>query len=166
MNAQILKTFSFEQLRLTNLVMHAGKVLLVAMFFLMLFAVLHPDVRTQMRSSFVSDARVVLSTVEADLTGSGGLYKVAKVRVGSILNLEIYEFMRDGSQRLTERIEIPDRRDGFFIFNGQTANLAVEDIDGDGRPEIVAPTFDNNLVGRLNIYNFDATAGSSAKMAR
>jgi hypothetical protein len=125
----------------------------------MIVAALHPTVRSSMRSSFVKDYRMIVSTAHGDLLGNGTEMIVAKIRTRDSLFLEIYEPKDDGSQRLVERIEMPDHKDGYFNFNGEAMNLAIDDVDGDGRLDILAPSFDQNLVGHLNIYHFDQSSG-------
>lgn len=133
--------------------------------------VLHPDLRTYARSVVRQDFRTVVSTARGDLTGTGSLYTVAKVKTRDNMYLEIFQTIADGAPQLVERIELADSRDAFFNFNAGegatndktiTSNLAIADIDGDGRPEILAPTFDRNLVGRLNVVRYnDSTNGFS-----
>lgn len=132
-------------------------------------AVVHPDVRTSVRSSLRSDFRTVVSTAKGDLSGTGVMFTVAKIKTRDNIYLEIFETVIEqtldgdsetassGSEapRLVERIEITDARDAFFSFNGQATNLAIDDVNGDGRPEILVPTFDRNLVGRLNVFEYN-----------
>lgn len=133
-------------------------------------AVIHPDVRTSVRSSLRSDFRTVVSTAKGDLSGTGVMFTVAKIKTRDNIYLEIFETVIEqtlddesetgsskgsSQQRLVERIEIADARDAFFSFNGQATNLAIDDVNGDGRPEILVPTFDRNLVGRLNVFEYN-----------
>ncbi len=141
-------------------------------------AVVHPDVRTSVRSSLRSDYRTVVSTAKGDLSGTGIMFTVAKVKTRDNIYLEIFETVVDqtlGSEnnsetsstpRLVERIEISDARDAFFSFNGQATNLAIDDVNGDGRPEILAPTFDRNLVGRLNVFEYNNDTREFSRVMR
>jgi hypothetical protein len=147
--------------RIIEIATNSAKVVLIALCAMMLISVLHPDVRSQVRGTFVHDYRTIVSTVEGDLTGKGSHYKVAKVKTQDNMLLEIYELSANGSQKLVDRIVLADKRDGYFNFKNQASNLAIDDIDGDGRPEILVPSFDNNLVGHLNVYSFDPQTGTS-----
>jgi hypothetical protein len=118
-------------------------------------AAVHPDLRSSVRSATRTDFRQVLSTARGNLTGDGKQYTVAKIKTRDSLSLEVYETLEDGGTKLIERMILPDFRDGYFSFNGQATNLAIEDINEDGRPEILAPSFDQNLVGHLNVYTFN-----------
>lgn len=142
--------------KIINFLTLAARGFLFLLFAVMLLAALHPEVRSSMRTTLVKDFRMVVSTAHGDLTGSGVALTVAKVKTRDALFIEVYEPRSDGGQHLVERIELADKRDGYFNFNGQATNLAIDDIDGDGRPEILVPTFDHNLVGRLNIYRYNA----------
>lgn len=139
---------------------------LTTMFAGMLVVALHPDVRTQVRGTFMKDYRMVVSTAKGKLAGDERLFTVAKVKTRDTLSLEIFEMLDNGSQKLVEKIQMNDLKDGYFSFNGQATNLAIDDIDGDGRPEILAPSFDSNLVGRLNVYNYDQASGNFQRIIR
>jgi hypothetical protein len=156
----------FKNLNPTLLLLNICRVLLIAAFAISLVSVLHPDVRSQIRGAFVHDFRTIVSTARGDLLGNGTQLTVVKVKTQNSLGLEVYQAEADGSNRLLEHIELPDKKDGYFNFNGQATNLAIDDVDGDGRPEIVAPSFDQNLVGRLNIYKFKAESNSFERMIR
>jgi hypothetical protein len=138
-------------------------------------AAVHPDVRASVRGSLRADYRTVVSTARGDLSGTGTIYTVAKVKTRDNIYLEIFETIMEqtesgksatATQRQVERIEISDARDAFFSFNGQATNLAIDDVNGDGRPEILVPTFDRNLVGRLNVIEYDQDAQSFTKVVR
>jgi hypothetical protein len=143
-------------------------------------AVVHPDVRTSVRGSLRSDFRTVVSTAKGDLSGTGVMFTVAKIKTRDNIYLEIFETVieqtLDGESttassgsaapRLVERIEITDARDAFFSFNGQATNLAIDDVNGDGRPEILVPTFDRNLVGRLNVFEYNNDTREFSKVIR
>lgn len=137
-----------------------------------------PEVRAGVRGTLLKDFRSVVSTVTGDLSGDGRIFTVAKVKTRNNIYLEIFttvantstdtlvdghsETIEAAAPQLVERIEIPDSRDAFFSFNGQASNLAIDDVDGDGRKEILVPTFDRNLVGRLNVFQYnDSTRGFS-----
>lgn len=144
-------------------------------------AVVHPDVRTSVRSSLRSDFRTVVSTAKGDLSGTGVMFTVAKIKTRDNIYLEIFETVieqtlegesentsasESSATRLVERIEISDARDAFFSFNGQATNLAIDDVNGDGRPEILVPTFDRNLVGRLNVFEYNNDTREFSRVVR
>lgn len=141
--------------RTTQNAVLASRIVLILAFAAFFIAALHPDVRSSMHTALVKDYRIILSTARGDLLGTGSEMTVAKIRTRDGLFIEIYEAKDDGSQRLVERFELADKKDGYFNFNGQATNLAIDDVDGDGRPEILVPSFDQNLVGHLNIYRYD-----------
>ena len=123
-------------------------------------SVMIPDIRNTIRGHLLKDYRIVVSTAQGNLTGSNEVYTVAKIKTRTNMFLEIYAPAVDGFAKLVEKIELSDRRDGFFSFNGQATNLAIEDIDGDGRQEILAPSFDNDLVGHLQVFKYNANRRS------
>jgi hypothetical protein len=133
---------------------------------LMMIAALNPDIRSGLRASLLNDQRQVVSTAKGHLAGDSRMFTVAKVKTAGALSLEIFEVIGNGQEKLVEKIELADARDGYFDFNGHSSNLAIDDVNGDGRPEILAPTFDNNLVGHLNVYNLDPESNSIQKVIR
>ncbi|MES2854621.1 MAG: hypothetical protein V4692_02105 [Bdellovibrionota bacterium] len=139
---------------------------LVALFAVMLIATLHPDLRAGVRSVVMTDYRTVIATAQGKLSADDVNYSVVKVKTRDSLALEIYQNGADGEQKLIEKIIMPDIKDGYFSFDNQTTNLAIDDIDGDGRMEILAPSFDKNLVGRLNVYNFDVESKAFQRVLR
>lgn len=157
----MIKRFASPQtlLRVSQLVL---TLIAVAAF----VAVIHPDVRASVRGTIRADYRTVVSTAKGDLSGAGSMYTVAKVKTRDNIYLEIFENIVNEAPRLVERIELADTRDAFFNFDGQATNLAIEDIDGDGKPEILAPTFDRNLTGRLNVFHYDETTRDFQKVIR
>lgn len=144
----------------------AARTALIGLCGMMMVVALHPDVRSGVRTAVMGDYRQVVSTAQGHLAGDARMFTVAKVKTRDSLSLEIFETVGNGQQKLVEKIALADSRDGFFDFNGQATNLAIDDINGDGRPEILAPTFDNNMVGRLNVYNFDPESNSFQKSIR
>ncbi len=149
-----------------DLLYRVTRVFLTGLFAIMLIVTLHPDVRTSVRGTFVKDFRTVVSTAKGHLAGDEREFTVAKVKTRDSMSLEIFEMSANGSQKLVEKIVMADQKDGYFNFNGQATNLAIDDIDGDGRPEILAPSFDTNLVGRLSVYNFDQASGNFQRIVR
>lgn len=155
-----------KALTLQNSIFAIGRIALMGLAAIMIIAALHPDVRSAVRGTFSKDFRNVVSTAQGNLAGDERVFTVTKIKTSDSLSLEIFEQMGNGTQKMVERIALADSRDGYFDFNGQATNLAIDDIDGDGQPEILVPTFDNNMVGRLNVYNFDASSKSFNKMVR
>jgi hypothetical protein len=156
-----------EKLTAKQLGILIGRTTLMAVCLLMMFAALHPETRVFVRTLLSnSEQRQVISTAQANLAGDSRVFTVAKVKAAGVLSLEIFENYGNGQQKLVEKIQLADSRDGYFDFNGHASNLALSDINNDGRPEILAPTFDNNLVGHLNIYGFDSESNAFQKIVR
>jgi hypothetical protein len=115
-----------------------------------------PTSREFIRSVIISNSRTILAKAEADLTGHGMRVAVIKVRTADSLALEVFENDGDSQKlRFVKRIVLPEKRDAYFNFRGNATNLVVTDVDSDGQLEIVSPTFDENLVPRLNVYKYD-----------
>lgn len=119
--------------------------------------VLNPDAHTHIRGLLHKDSRIVLSTAMGDLMSNGTLTQVVKIKTAKGIQLEIYGTPKNGIMPLLQVLELPDQhRDAFFQLNDQSTNLALDDVNGDGRIDILAPAFDNDLVSHLNIFSFNS----------
>jgi hypothetical protein len=115
-----------------------------------------PQFRETLRGLLVINSREILAKADADLTGQGFKVSIIKVQTSDSLALEVFQSEVDGVKlQFVRRLVLPESRDAYFNFRGNAANLVVTDVDGDGTLEIVAPTFDDNLVPRLNVYKYD-----------
>lgn len=128
---------------------------LVAVTLSLGLCILHPAVRETLRAQIFRPYRTILSIAVGDVFQNGINVEVLKVRNQQGLFLEIYG-TTDASKPLLERVRLPDLQDGYFHFHGEASNLALHDVDGDHQIEIVAPTFDENLIPHLNIYRYNA----------
>jgi hypothetical protein len=121
-------------------------------------SVLHPLVREGLRAQLLLPRRTILSVASGDIFNNGTMAQVLKIRTEKGLFLEIYgPDLENGDRLLLAQVQLPDSRDGYFHFRGQAANLALQDVDGDGAVEIMAPTFDENLMAHLNVYRYNAS---------
>ena len=124
-----------------------------------------PQSREIIRNMLVSESRTVLAKAEADLTGHGLKVIVVKVQTADTIALEIFENSADQEKlKFLKRLVLPEKKDAYFSFRGNATNLVVTDVDGDGVLEIVAPTFDENLIPHLNVYKFNAETGDFTKL--
>ncbi len=139
---------------LTNSLKITAVLFLASMFII----VLDSDLRSNIRSLMKPSSRTVLAVAKADLELNGNMNEVLKIKTGDKLSLEVYSIRGNEKlgthQQLIASIDLPDHKDGYFTFNGEVTNLAIDDIDNDKRPEILATTFDNDLVAHLNVYRY------------
>jgi hypothetical protein len=142
-----------------KILLAAGQTALAMLFIVSLIAALHPDARSGIRDTVLSDYRMIVSTTKADLANDGIEYTIVKVKTRDGLLLEIYRPEADGQISLAERVVLADSKDGIFKIKRQATKHMVSDIDQDGKAEILAPSFDRDLVGRLNIFKFEDGKG-------
>ncbi len=128
--------------------------LLVAITLSLGLCVLHPNVREALQSQLFRPYRMILSVTTGDLFRDGSDVQILKVRNQEGLFLEIYG-LTDPAKPLLARLRLRDLQDGYFHFHGEASNLALHDVDGDQHIEIVAPTFDDNLIPHLNIFRYN-----------
>jgi hypothetical protein len=126
---------------------------------ILMAVVLTPSLRQRIQDHFIPSGREILATAEGDLLNNHGMAKVLKYRDRDGIHLEILTLQPDGATTMVERIQLPDKHDGLFNFHGHVTRLAIADVDQDGQVELLAPTFDNQLVPHLNVFRYNpATA--------
>ena len=140
-------------------VQYLPQILFLFVFAMISVAVLHPQIRENLRTKVLPEDREILSTVTGDIMGDGSVLKVIKVRSKVGLFLEVYKPNQNGASTKMAQIELKDSKDGYFNFNGRTANLALKDINGDSIAEIIAPSFDEDFVAHLNVYSYNTFTG-------
>lgn len=133
-----------------------GRSVLLAFAISLLITVCVPSFREQFRMMIrESQAREVLSSVEAFLDEETRV-KIVKLRTDAKLYLEVYKSDPKKVGELIQRIELIYGRDGYFMLKGQASNLAV--VYRDGVPEIVSPSFDDNMVAHLHVFRYNPLA--------
>lgn len=121
----------------------------------LLAAVLVPSVREKAQNYFAKSGHEILATAEGDLLNDGSTTKVIKFRNGDGIYVEVLKMQPSGDTKLVDRILLADKHDGLFNYQGHVTRLAIADIDNDGKLELLAPTFDNQLVPHLNVFRYN-----------
>lgn len=137
----------------------------LGMMCLSLSLAFHSGLKYEIRNGLALNERVVLSTVTGNITQDGILSKVIKVRSENKIFIEVYQLGANG-QELISKLPIPHSHDGYFHLRGESSNLILNDVDGDSIPEIVAPSFDHNMVAHLNVYKYDRESNSFYLMTK
>lgn len=114
-----------------------------------------PNLRSKVKEAFSSSSREVLAKVSGKIGPNGPHLTVLKIKSGGHLSLEVYSEEENGSLALMTKLPLFEARDGHFLLQGNATNLALTDVDKDGNLEIVAPTYDEQMVPRLNIFRFN-----------
>jgi hypothetical protein len=126
-----------------------------AIYFFSVFVLFYSPLREYWRSGFAPADRKVLAVASGAMFRDARIQRVVKVLTPEGINLEIYGPLEKGVQPRLDTVFIQDRRDAFFDLQGRATNLALKDMDGDGRPEIIAPTYDRDGVAHLNVFSYD-----------
>ncbi len=119
-----------------------------------------PGLRQEFKGYFFPSQRTILAKISGDLTGQGVLVTVLKIQSGENLFLEVFVEESPGNSSLLAKLNLAEKRDGYFSLKGNATNLGLADVDADGTLEIIAPTFDDQMVARLNIYKFNSQTRS------
>ena len=131
-------------------------------WFLFVFAILNistiiilfSPARGWIQSRIIPQGQKILSVVHGDLMNDSSSIKVVKFQTITGIVLEFYSDIQQGSRYLISRVEIPNAQDGFFDHRGQAVQLAIVDLDGDGKMELLSPTFNEMMFARLNPYYY------------
>lgn len=124
-----------------------------------------PGLRTKAKALIQSDSRHVLAKISGKATTDSPRFTILKISDPDGLSLEIYTLEEEtGKMILTSKLRLEEKRDAFFSFQGNATNLAFTDIDGDGVLEIVAPTYDEQMVARLNVFKYNPDSKSFDRM--
>ena len=119
-----------------------------------------PPAKKWVQSHIFSSSQEILSIVQGDLLHNGSYIKVVKLKTLQGVVLEFYSEPINGSRYLISQVKIPNAKDGFFNHRGEAVQLAVVDLDGDGKMELLAPTFNDQMLARLNPYHYDSNQES------
>lgn len=119
-----------------------------------------PSLRSKVKDAFISTNRKIVAKVDGTLGKNGPKVVILKIQSGSALSLEVYQSEEQGGLTLLSKLPLYETRDGFVLVQGNATNLALVDVDKDGTLEIVAPTYDEQMVPRLNIFRFNSDTSS------
>lgn len=139
-----------------------GLLALVAMTLVTVAVV--PSLRTKIKDVFLSGDREIIAKVSGSLSPSGPRVTVLKIKSKNALSLEVYNQEATGELSLITKLPLFENRDGYFLLQGNATNLAITDVDKDGLLEIVAPTYDDQMIPRLNIFKYNPVNKSFDRM--
>lgn len=136
-------------------------VLLAGVFLsIVLILVLTPQYRERLQKLTLSDKKEVLSTASGRVSAEGPSVVITKVRQRSKLWVEVYKIeVTSGATQFWQSLPLDSFQDAYLGFNVKASNLALLDLDHDGLAEIVAPSFDDQMNPRLNIFKYDVKSG-------
>ena len=99
--------------------------------------------------------RQTLQRVEGPLSGTGIDIRVIKLRQGNKIYLEFLSKQADESYSYINSVQLKGNREAYFDYWGDMQSLLLLDDDGDGRLDVIAPTFDKFFKPQINlvVYN-------------
>lgn len=130
------------------------------LFIFSVFLLANQNAREALSRSLFKSDRKILSVVSADILKTGHVFRVLKILSPTGITVEVYSPTEDGGRSLWGKVDLPDRKDGYFHIFGQATNLALRDLDSDGRVEILAPTYDQDMKPHLNAIRINVETKS------
>lgn len=116
-----------------------------------------PSLRSKVKDSLSLQEREILAKVSGKISGAGPRVTVLKIRDKNSLTLEVYDMDGTDGMTLMTKIPLAESRDGYMSLQGNATNLALTDVDSDGAMEIVAPSYDDQMVPRLNVFKYNTS---------
>lgn len=116
--------------------------------------------REQIHSFWNPSQDRLLSTVVGDISGEGHYFKVLKFKTRQGVRLDFLKRHPRGMKELVMEVNLHGPYNGFFEYRGHSVQLAMGDVNGDGLMEVMAPTFDEKLQARLNVYYYHENHGN------
>ena len=107
-----------------------------------------PPLRLKVKEVFLFSGRNVIAKVSGQLTAMGPQVTVLKIKTNNLLDIEVFTLDEEQNLTFLARLPLFESRDGYFLLQGNATNLALTDVDKDGKLEIVAPTYDDQMVPR------------------
>ena len=133
---------------------------LAVLAMILLTVAIIPNFRNSVKEIFSSSERSILAKVSGNITAEGPRVTVLKIRSKDTLTLEVYSDDPGQENTLIAKIPLFETKDAYFVVNGNATNLALSDVDNDELMEIVAPTYNEQMVPRLNIFKYNRASKS------
>ena len=133
---------------------------LAVLAMILLTVAIIPSFRNSVKEIFSSSERSILAKVSGNITAEGPRVTVLKIRSKDTLTLEVYSDDPGQENTLIAKIPLFETKDAYFVVNGNATNLALSDVDNDELMEIVAPTYNEQMVPRLNIFKYNRASKS------
>ncbi len=118
------------------------------------FALLFSDGARKDVQNWFRPENKVLSIVTGDMYPLSPIKKVVKSMTDQGIVLMVYT-TENGQEYLLGKIELGDPFDAYYELNQRPTNLALNDMNGDGLPEIIAPTYTLGWQPKLNVFRFN-----------
>ena len=119
---------------------------------------MNSDIRNYVKNKVYKD-RKVLSSATGYILHNNTRVKALKIMENNNLILEVYSNISySDAPVLISRFPLEDlTKDAYFNFKGVSTNLAFDDVDQDGKLEVIVPGYDSHLTAKVAIYKFDTT---------
>lgn len=96
-----------------------------------------------------------LQRVDGPLIDSDMDIRVLKVKKGNQIYLEFLSKQPSKSYIKINSVLLKGHREAYYEYWGDMISLAIQDADGDGRLDVIAPTFDKFFRPLINVVSYN-----------
>ncbi len=120
---------------------------------------IHPGIRAYAKDKFYTKRRV-LSSATGYILHDDTRVKALKIIENNDLILEVYSNISySETPNLISRFNLGLTKDAYFTFKGVSTNLAFDDVDQDGKLEVIVPGYDRHLTAKIEVYKYSPING-------
>ena len=145
-----LKTI-YSKRHLWNLKAFFPLCLLILCFGIQNIFISQPPFLKKWMRKYKNQRHTILRVYETSFLEMNMDVKILKKRTSNSIYLEFLLKNPDGSFHLINSIDLPGWYNGYYEFGKGTVSLGLLDQNGDGRMEVIAPTFDKFFRPHANI---------------
>lgn len=114
------------------------------------------DWKAQVRNQVLPEKRELIAKAQGDLLSDGSDIAVIKIRGRDSMRVEVFKTLSNGSTEKIESLDLPGHRDAHFTVATEASNLAILDINADGKLDVVTSFVDSKLTPRLVAYTWNS----------
>ena len=124
----------------------------IALFGLSFLLHLVPPFKDVARKIMSVEEQKVLSVSKGFSINEDLIIDVYKVQRGEDIYIEIYDH---NTSEMIQSIAFDKSFDTYFKAAGKSANLFLDDVNGDNTLDVIVPAHDKKLFARLHVLTFD-----------
>ena len=115
---------------------------------------INPTIRYHVKDKIYTNRRI-LSSATGYILHDDTRVKALKIIENNNLILEVYSNISySETPNLISKLDLGLTKDAYFTFKGVSTNLAFDDVDQDGKLEVIVPGYDRHLTAKIEVYKY------------